>query len=166
MVAALVGAILWAVLSGKSLLNTVDDFQRVDVPGEARVALDARKYVVYYEGDNADDVTPPIEFRISDPERGEPLAVRGYSSSLTYAFGEHAGSAQYTVTPGRAGTYRVQTRSSSERPSLRVAFGESIASGLVRTVLGALGIGAALGITGLVILIVTIVRRYNMRNAG
>ena len=63
-----VGAVLWFVLSLVNLSNEVDDFQRVPVPGEGTVQLEARKYVIYYEGPNADEVVPRSRSRSRTPK--------------------------------------------------------------------------------------------------
>ena len=55
-VAGVLGAVLWFVLSLVRLGDQVDEFQRVRVPGEATVQLEAQKYIVYFEGANADEV--------------------------------------------------------------------------------------------------------------
>jgi len=160
-----VGAVLWFVLSLVNLGNEVDDFQRVPVPGEGNVQLEARKYVIYYEGPNADEVVPQFEIAITDTEAGRPLAIETYGSSLTYSFGE-SGSAQATVTPSRAGTYAVRTSGAQGTSAAQVAFGRSIAGPLLRSILGAFAIGGLLTGAGIALLVVTIVRRRRARTAA
>jgi hypothetical protein len=122
--AGVVGAVLWFVFSLLNLDNEVDDFQRVPVPGERTVQLEARKYVIYFEGPNADEAVPQFEIAITDTDTERPLETSTYGGSLTYSFGEE-GSAQATITPPRAGTYAVRTGGAEATPAAQVAFGRS-----------------------------------------
>jgi hypothetical protein len=158
-VVGVVGAIAWAVLTGAHLVDTIDDFQHVAIPGREQVLLEQRKYVLYVEGPGADENVPAIEVAVSDARRETPVAVRRYSGSLSYSF-DTAGAAVATVTAPRAGRYSVRTGGPD---GYRLAIGESIASNLVRTIVGALAIGAVLGIAGVMLLIVTGVRRSRAR---
>lgn len=159
------GAVLWLVLSLVSLGNEIDDFQRVPVPGEGTVQLEARKYVIYLEGSNGGEVAPRFEIAVTDPETARPLAIETYDGSLTYSFGEE-GSAQATLTPPRAGTYRVETAGAERTPEAQVAFGRSVAGSIVRSVLGAFAIGALFTGAGVALLVVTIIRRRRARAAA
>ena len=71
----LLGSLLWLVGSLVLAVQAVGDFQRVPAPGEATVRLEERKYVVYYEGDNANDVVPSIGVQIFDARTGRPLEI-------------------------------------------------------------------------------------------
>ena len=163
--AGVVGAVLWLVLSLMNLDNEVDDFQRVPVPGERTVQLEARKYVIYFEGPNADEAVPQFEIAITDTGTERPLAIASYDGSLTYSFGEE-GSAQATVTPPRAGAYAVRTAGADGTSDAQVAFGRSIAGSILRSILGMFAIGGVLLGAGVVLLVVTIVRRRRARTAA
>lgn len=113
---AVVVAVLWAVIAGAHLVSTIDDFQRVTIPGTTTVQLGAHKVVLYVEGPAADHSIPPVRVLVTDARTGTPLPIRTYGGSLTYSF-HRTGSAQATVTPTHAGAYRVQT--SSERRAMR-----------------------------------------------
>jgi hypothetical protein len=156
---AVIGAIAWVVLAFGRITTTVDDFQRVAIPGRADVRLEARKYVIYIEGPRADQAVPAVNIAIT--KRGgstRPPILRPYGGSLTYSAGR-TGSAQATVTPPRAGVYRVRTTSGESAGSFQVALGDSIAGKIVSAVVGALVIGAVFGIAGIVLLILTRRRR-------
>jgi hypothetical protein len=155
---AVIGAIAWVVLAFGQITTTVDDFQRVAIPGRADVRLEARKYVIYIEGPRADQAVPAVNIAITK-RRGStrPPILRPYGGSLTYSAGR-TGSAQATVTPPRAGVYRVRT-SGDSAGSFQVALGDSIAGKIVSAVVGALVIGAVFGIAGIVLLILTRRRR-------
>jgi hypothetical protein len=160
---AAIGATAWVVLAFGQIAHTVDGFQRVSIPSSADVRLEARKYVIYVEGPRADQAVPPVKIAIT--KRGgstRPPVLRPYGGSLTYAAGR-AGSAQATVTPPRAGVYRVRATSSVATGSFQLAVGSSIAGKIVFAVVGALVIAAVFGIAGIVLLILTRRRRRAMR---
>jgi hypothetical protein len=163
--AGVVGAVLWFVLSLVNLNNEVDDFQRVPVPGEGTVQLEARKYVIYFEGPNADEAVPRFEIAITETDTERALAIDTYGGSLTYSFGRE-GSAQATITPPRAGSYAVRTSGADGTPGAQVAFGRSIAGSILRSILGVFAIGGVVSGAGVVLLVVTIVRRRRARTAA
>jgi hypothetical protein len=156
---AVVGAIVWVVLAFGRIANTVDGFQRVPIPGRADVRLEARKYVVYVEGPRADQAVPQVTIAItSQGSSTRPLILRPYGGSLTYSL-DRTGSAQATVTPPRAGVYRVRTAGGDTAGSFQLALGDSVGGKIVSAVAGALVIGAVFGIAGIVLLIRTRRRR-------
>lgn len=161
-VVAAAGAILWVVLSLANMTDKVDAFARVPAEGSDTVHLDARKYVIYVEGSNADAYAPALGVTITD-ENGAPLRTPTYISELTYSFGGHEGSAQATVTPDRPGDYRVSVRSAYGGGGTGVAIGESLSQPLLRTIFGAVLIGVLFGLSGIALLATTIVRRHNAR---
>ena len=159
-VCAIAGAILWAVLGIARIVSTIDDFQHVQIPASQNVRLEARKYVIYVEGPGADDSPPPVRISVTDERTQTPVSVRGYSSDVTYSFNT-TGSAQATVEPPRAGTYRVRTASS--QPGYQLAIGESVGGKIVSAVVGAFVVGGVLGIAGVALLVSTGVRRSRRR---
>lgn len=154
-----VGGVLWIVLSVIAISNDIEAFQHVPVPGGATLRLEARKYIMYYEGPNADELVPQFKVDITD-ESGEPVAIDPYFGSFTYSFGRD-GSAQGTVTPRHAGRFAVQTDGGDGRG--RVAFGRPLGRTIVRTVLGAIAIGGILTCAGIALLILTGLRRNRAR---
>lgn len=162
-VVGVAGAILWVVLSLANMTDKVDAFARVPAEGSDTVHLDAHKYVIYFEGSNGDEYAPALDVTVTD-ENGAPLLTPTYISELTYAFGGHEGSAQATVTPDHPGNYRVSVRSAYESGGgAGVAIGESLSQPLLRTIFGAILIGALFGLSGIALLATTIVRRHNAR---
>ena len=165
-VAGVLGAVLWGVLSFLSIGDRVDDFARAPVPGSARVHLEARKYIVYVEGPGVgEDFSPPVQFQVVDSDGDGVLPIAGYGGSLTYSMSGHSGRAAGTVTPSRAGTYVLRTATSDPGGGYGVALGESIGGRIVRTILGAFAIGG-LGIAAGVGLIVTTGLRRRRRGSG
>lgn len=160
-VAGVVGAILWGVLSFTAIGDTVDDFQRAPAPGMAHVELEARKYIVYVEGPGVGrDREPPVEIWIVDRSGEGVLPLAGYSGSMTYSISGHSGTAVATVTPPRAGVYSLRAATTSPPSAgLQVALGDSIAGRIVRTILGAFAVGGVLLAAGIALLVTTGVRR-------
>lgn len=160
-VAAVVGAILWGVLSFVAIGDTLDDFVRVPAPGSQEVQLEQRKYIVYFEGPGAgEDHVPPIEVGIRDARNEQPLGLAGYSGSLTYSIGGHSGTAQATVTPPRAGRYVVSAATTQEPSAgLEVALGESIGGKILRAILGAFAVGGVFLVAGIILIVMTATRR-------
>ncbi len=158
-VCAIAGAILWGVLAFSRIVSTIDDFQHVGIPASKVVQLDARKYVIYVEGPNADEVVPPVRIQVTDDRSESQVSLQDYGSSLTYSF-DTSGSAVATVTPPRAGAYRVRTDGPS---GYQLAIGESVSGKIVSAVLGAFAVGGVLGIAGIGLLIATGVRRSRRR---
>jgi len=164
MVVAVLGAILWAYGAARNVIGVVDDFQHVPVPGRSAVDLEARKYVIYVEGPNADGVVPPVAISVTDARTERRVALRDYGGELTYSF-DTSGSAYATITPPRAGRYDVRVRAGTvgEGSGFQLAIGESIGGKIVGGLVGTFAIGGVFGIAGLVLLIVTGVRRSNRR---
>jgi hypothetical protein len=161
-VCAVAGAILWAVLGISHIVSTIDDFQHVPIPASQTVRLEARKYVIYVEGPNADEVVPPVRIQVTDDRTETPVSLHDYGGSLTYSF-DTSGSAQATVTPPRAGVYRVRTAGVPEGSGYQLAIGESVGGKIVSAIVGAFAIGGGLGIGGIALIIVTAVRRSRRR---
>jgi Domain of unknown function (DUF4234) len=156
--AGVVGAVLWFVTSAMRLSNEVNDFQRLPVPGDATMRLDARKYVIYYEGRNAERFEGSIEIAIADAGTGAALAVAPYRGSLTYSF-DRDGSALATVTPPRDAAYVIRTASREPVRDAQVALGRSLAWPILRSLLGTFAIAGLLVGSGVIVLVVTGVRR-------
>jgi Domain of unknown function (DUF4234) len=162
--AGVLGAVLWFVISLVRIDHEVNDFQRVPIPGEGTVQLEARKYVVYYESSTAEELVAPFRMAIADARTGTPLAIESYDSSLTYSIFGHEGSAQATVTPARSGAYAVRT-DDGQTGGASVALGRSLAWPIVRGILGSFAIGGLLVGSGVTLLVVTAVRRSRARRA-
>lgn len=162
--AGVLGAVAWFVGSLMSISDEVDGFQRVPLPGQGTVQLEARKYVLYYEGSGAGESVPAFSVDMAD-RAGAPLRIADYGGSLTYAFSGHEGSAQGTVTPTRAGPYTVRATGGG-RIGESLAFGRSITWPILRGILGTLAIGLVLVGAGITILVITGIRRSRAKRAA
>src|SRR5690606_17772320 len=95
---AVLGVVLSVVLLvrvGIRYTEAVEDFERAHVPAELDVRIeDPSGYTIYHEysgADISDPVAPPeLVVQVTDPS-GNPLAVREYSSEVTYDVSGHEG---------------------------------------------------------------------------
>jgi hypothetical protein len=160
--AGVAGAILWLVFSLLAIGDEVDGFQRASVPGDAIVELEAREYVVYYEGSLVGGVVPPFGIELADAATGASVPVSPYKGSLTYSVSGRDGTAVATFTAPRAGTYAVRTDGEPGPVGADVAIGRSLAWPLVRGILGAVAIGLVVVGAGVTLIVVTAIRRSRL----
>ena len=158
------GGAAWVVFGVMSVLSEVDSFPRVPIPAGGQVSLDhAGGYVIYYEGPGAQSGQIPA-FRIRVTPASASAAVRSlapYNGSLTYGIGSHQGSAALTLQVTRPGRFTVETPGQNSLPAgSDLAFGDSIAGGI----LGPIIIGVLLALAGLAGLIVIFIIRIVKTN--
>jgi hypothetical protein len=120
--------------------------------------------VVYYEGPGAQSGQIPA-FRIQVAPASAVRSLARYNGSLTYGIGSHQGTAVLTMQVSRPGRFTVETPGQNSLPAgSDLAFGDSIAGGIV----GPIIIGVLLilgGLAGLiVILIIRIVKTNRARS--
>jgi hypothetical protein len=151
--AGIVGAIVWFVVGLIGLSNSVDDFERVPADGGGTVTLDADTSSVIYLEDRSGAA---VRLELTDPA-GDPVDVRTYGSEFTYDFGGRSGTALFTFRSTEAGEYALASESSSSSATLAV--GPSLASDLVWTIAMPFVIGGIGLLAGVILLIVTLVRR-------
>ena len=151
-----------------SLSNTVDSFRRVDAASGGAVTFSKTgRYSVYYERvgiKNRSDV-PPIRITLSGGGRSQTLASDSASTSEEhYHLGDHEGVRIGKLTIADPGRYQVTVNGEPTGSSAdRIAFGKgSIVTGIVGVVGGLLG-GGLMAFIGLIVLIVTAVRRSSHR---
>ena len=135
-----------AVLGFVGIANSVDDFERVQRGSGSIQIDDPGDYVVYNE-----EGTRSIAVTITDPD-GEAVTTSRYMNEITYDFGGRSGTAAITFDARSTGAYTVQTDTD-------VAVGSSIASSLVRTIVFPFVIGGISVTSGIVMLVVNLVRR-------
>lgn len=149
----IVGALVWFVLGLVGISNTVDDFERVPADGGGMVTLaDDTGYVIYLE----DRSGAAVRVALTDPS-GDEIDIRTYVSDLDYDFGGRAGTALFTFRSNEAGDYDLTSESTSLRAD--VAVGPSLAGDLVRAIAIPFAIGGVGLLAGVILLIVTLVRR-------
>jgi len=146
MLLGIVAAILFGVLGFVGIANTVDDFARVS-PGSDTVRIDSRgEYVIYSE-----DGSFFVDVQVTSPD-GEVVRTNRYLTDLTYEFNGRTGRAISTFQATDTGRYTVTTTSD-------VAVGKSVAGDLIRTILIPFLIAGLGFLLGLIVIIVTAVKR-------
>jgi hypothetical protein len=167
-VAVAMGSIIIAIIvfvqAIGDLVDHVDEFQRVSLPGTATVTLrDTGGYTVYHEfsGASSDTVfAPTVSVNITGPD-GEPVELDTYDANVSYSWGGHEGVAVYSFRADKAGDYAV----SAEGERGVVAIGRGIGDGLVGGIVGSLAIGIGGAAAGGVIAIVVGVKRGRDRRS-
>jgi hypothetical protein len=152
------------------LVEQVDSFQRVALPGEGEVSLDhSGGHVIYYEGPGADAGSIP-DFTVNVTPRSASAAVQSlesYESLLTYSFGSREGRAVLTLQVASPGTFLIEATDAPATSGDRsLAIGSSIAGRIVgiavpSTVLMVVAVGGAIALA-----IVRHRRRRSLRETG
>ena len=161
------GGVAWLVIGLVSLGHQIDSFPRVPLPAGGAVTLNhGGGYVIYYEGPGAKSgQIPGFHVRIvpaaSSPQMG---SLKTYSGSLTYSFGSHQGRAVLTLQVARGGRFLVEPFGAPSHSDL--AFGSSIAGGIVGIVLGSLALIFAGIVAAIVLLVIRIVKTRRARAAA
>lgn len=168
--AGILGVIVSGGLAYKALVHRVDAFQRVPLTGTEALHLDPGGYVVYYEGSGVPNNVPPITVVVTPSGGLQPLPVSRYGESspgarsfVTYNIHGHPGQAIATFTiPDPGGDYRIASAS----PGVGgLAVGPSVAPLLVGGILGALASGGLGLVVGLLVIILTGVKRGRAKRA-
>ncbi|HEX2578462.1 MAG TPA: hypothetical protein VHK88_19105 [Aquihabitans sp.] len=157
------GAIL-LVDGVRSMADTVEGYQRVPLPEGGAVLLDEPgTYRVYFEADGADEgAGSPGAVTILDPS-GERLMLEADAIDETYALSGFTGRKIGSFRAAVAGRYELRTvltdggGAGSSRAALAV--GRRSSTGSVLTILGGVFGGLAILAVGVVVLIVSGVRR-------
>jgi hypothetical protein len=146
------------------LVERVDSFQRVTLPGEGEVSLDhSGGYVIYYEGPGAAEGNVP-DFTVNVTPLSESAVVQdleAYGGGLTYSFGSREGRAVLTLQVASPGRFLIEAPDAPAMPGgSSLAIGSSVAGSIVgialpSVVLMVVGVGGAIG--------VAIVRRRRRR---
>jgi hypothetical protein len=161
-VAGIIIAIVVFVQTITGLIDRVDDFQRVTLPGSGTVTLEEGDYSIYHEFDGASSTefgsTVPITLLAPD---GSAVDLERYDANVTYSWGDHEGVAAYSFTADEPGEYTV----SAETQSGVVAVGRGIGSGLVGGIVGAFLLGIGGSVIGGVIAIVVGIKRGRDRRS-
>jgi hypothetical protein len=156
-------AIVWFVITIVGLVDAPNDFDRIAIPGQEVVTLDDGDWVIYYEQDVRRSRSygyPSVD--VTGPD-GRSISVEYASDSYSYNVNGNDGEALYEFHASSPGAYTIEATPIGEpgAPAVdRIAIGRPIFDGSqIGGILGSLALGAVAFLAGLVILIVTIVRR-------
>lgn len=157
-VVGLVAGAGWGITAYLGIQRQIDDFVRVGVPGQAVVSIqEAGGRVLYYEGPEPMPLTD-LAPQVRAPD-GAAVRVEDYDLDLRYdAPDGGVGQAIGMFEGDSPGRYEVRIDGTAS-PGAEVAIGETIANSKLGSVVGAvLLILGSLGV-GVVLTIVTAVRR-------
>ena len=156
------GAIVWFGLGFSRFSDRIDGFQRVPTNSQGEVTFDETGgYVIYFEGPGASEGEIPTgQAQLTPVGGGDPVALDDYESDFTYDLNGHEGVAVLTFDVDQPGTYLLESESEGEG---ELAVGRSVAGTLVTSVVGGLALGGLGLVAGVVVLIVTAVRRRGAR---
>jgi hypothetical protein len=163
-IAGIVGGIAWGVVNGVGFFDAIDDFERAPVGGVQTMDLEAGDMVVYGEKSGGDGTSAQLGRTAIRPAGGEgdELTLEQYDAEITYDNGTRVGRAEFTVEIPDDGEYEILSEPITGGATT-VAVGPSVAGKLVSAIVGALVIGGLGVIIGVILLIVTGVRRRKFR---
>jgi len=161
-VLGIVAAVVVFVQTISGLVDRVDGFQRVSLPGNGTVTLDETgAYSVYHEFDGASGSTfTTLSVLITAPD-GSEVPLDPYEANVTYSWGDHEGIAAYSFRIDEPGQYTVLAEGSEGD----VAIGRGIGSGIVGGIVGAFALGIGGSLAGGIIAIVVGVKRGRSRRS-
>lgn len=155
-VAVLLAGAGWLAAGLISISGQVGAFPRVPLPGGGQVTLNhSGGYVIYFEAAGAASGARIPAFNVRIVPAAAPASVaslKSYSGSVTYNFGSHQGRAVLTLQVAHAGRFLVEPSGAvSIAGGSDLAFGSSLAGGIVRTVVVAIaliftGVGGAIAV--------------------
>jgi hypothetical protein len=165
-VVGIAGGVAILVIGFMRISGTVQDFQRVPVPGQAEVTLEAGEQVVYVEpNEGGGDAPPPsdsVDVAVIAADTRAPVPLSRYGGSFNYDFGGYSGRAYRTFRAEAPGSYAVTTRALAT-PVTGVAIGPPIGRRFVTILLAGIALLIVGPLVGLVIVIVTAILRYVRR---
>ncbi|MCE9572832.1 MAG: hypothetical protein K8W52_06720 [Deltaproteobacteria bacterium] len=137
-----------AVAFGVRLYTGVRDMERIVVPGERDLTLDAGDYVGFLESSSVVDGVSYSTRSFSGScnlasAAGDAIRLDSPSGSTTYSFGSYAGQSSFAFTIPTSGTYHLAC--TGEKPSAVIAIGQGVGMGIVAILLAGFG-GAVLSV--------------------
>ncbi|MGD9793691.1 MAG: hypothetical protein AB7V43_09440 [Acidimicrobiia bacterium] len=173
MAAGIISGIAIIVVSLVRVSDRVDKFPRVAVGSSYEMNFsESGDYVVYLEYDGDDEPATPEGLYVCAVKTGgsgeckddpDKLPVRSYTNDLSFSFNGTQGKAVFKFEIPDAGKYVFASEASENSPRLMV--GPSVLNALVGPILLSFAIGGLLFLIGLVLFIVTLVRRKRARRA-
>ena len=155
----------WLIFGIVSLGNTVNDLQRVPLPAGGTISLKhSGGYIVYYEGPGAQSgKIPRFNIHVTPASSGAAVSsLTQYGQQVTYNIGSHHGRAVLTLHVTKPGTFRVSA-TGPQVAGADLAFGGSIASGVVGILLPGVPLIIVGLLGGLLLLIIRIVRKRTIQ---
>ena len=163
--AIFVAGAAWLIVGVVSLASTVNGLQRVPVPAGGTVNLShSGGYTIYYEGPGAQSGNiPPFHINVTPASQGASVtSLTRYGSTVTYNIGSHHGRAVLTLQVARPGRFAVSA-AGAQATGADLAFGGSIAHGIVGTVLPGVPLMILGFLSAVILLIIRIIRKRSLR---
>lgn len=141
------------------MADAVRGMERVVVPGEAQVELEAGDYTAYYEHKSRVDghhfATPEgisgLECQLGGPG-GESIPLEGASTSTEYTINGYSGSSLFSFEAPASGTYAIACSHGDDAGTRVVlAIGQGVASSILLAIAAPL-VGALAGLVFFVLL--------------
>lgn len=159
------GLVLFSRLQGLG-----DELQQVMVPGEVELSLDrSGTYTIFHEYESmvegryysSPETITGLAVRVTSGARGTPVELRAPPVRATYSFGGRSGVSIFSFDIEGPGRYRVSAGYPDARtePRIVLTVGRGFVTGLVRTILGAIGIAFGTFAIAGAIAVVTFVKR-------
>lgn len=174
-VAGIIAFVVIFVLGLKRLSDEVDRFARFRVPKEGIVATvtlsRAGTYTLYYEYPNGapaerEALPQDLAITVTNKDGNTPVQVTRGGTEVSFSVsGKRAGKSAGRFSVDAPGRFDIQVTGGSAVAPYDVAVGKGVVGKFGTTVLLALGIGALLGLFGVITLIVTGMRRGRSKRA-
>jgi hypothetical protein len=152
-----------------ALGRQVQNFPRAALPARLDVLVTepGRQFIYYERGDHHEGGDAAgltfVGLVVLGPDGQQP-ATRQPDGRIEYDIGGHSGYAMTTFDADRPGRYTVEAQGG--RPGGAIAVSTSMAGATVRTVLGPLAVLFVTVVTGVVLAVVTYLRRRRSRRYG
>jgi len=163
------GTALAGVVAYTRLNGLAGELAQVVVPGETNLTLSqAGTYTVYLERESVVDGVvyttsgdvQGLRVRVSSSS-GTPIEIGNPSMTSNYSIAGRAGSAVLSFTVSEPGQYHFAARYSDGRtePQAVLAVGLGVAEKILTTILQAMGIGFLGFVTGVIVAVITFMKR-------
>ena len=173
-VVGVIAAVIWFAVAIGGIVGAVSDYPRFSAPGSRDVTLDPGTYKVFVEYPGASSAAFS---QVLDPTvtvanlQGRRIIVLP-DSSETYSWNGHEGHSIGRFTVSEAGIYTVRASDPSGESnltpsyrSMQVAVGKGLTASALAPIFGAVAVGGLSVLIGLVLIIVTGVRRTRWKRS-
>ena len=165
------GVVAFVAILISGLIDVTRDMTRVVVPGASTLDLpEVGTYTIMHEyrsdfgGKTYLQARGSVSFKCRlTSEQGDDVPVRLCSTNSTYSLGSREGYSILEFTIGDPGTYVLETEASDESV---LAVSRGFMAGILKTVLGSIGVCSASAIVGLLLLVFALVRTLRNRQVG
>jgi hypothetical protein len=172
--AAVVTSISMIIAGVVSTSRSVDHFARFVAPGEATLTFTkGGTYTIYYEYRSTVDGKsystssdpPPLSLTLRNASGGT-VPVKAKSNEVSFSVNDRAGKSIAEFSIAGPGTYTLTADSPGNNEPFVLAIGKSVFGTLLAWAVSGLVIGFVLGVAGVVIIIVTAVKRGRRKRAA